>query len=209
VKSDETMRGRSIAATVAAGLITLTGCTSSGSGSGPGLSGTPTPTTRPAQSASTTVSSSATGAASNGTSASSSATDSAAGPPGSALVAYQRWVQQWNTRHFTDMHRTLAVEQQQIAEPERFNVCSRDALLQGGFTSISYRDTVAQKAIDVTLPGTTRRVHGTAITADLALDGHDPQERTVTTVWFTDGATWRWALDSRAVRSYRKGACPQ
>lgn len=107
------------------------------------------------------------------------------------------------------MWQTLAVGQQSAAREHKFAFCQLDSLQQGGFTSVGYQKTVSRVPSDITVAGTTQRVHSTAITAELALDGRHPQTRTVTVHWFTDGAAWRWSLDASAVRAYQRGQCPQ
>jgi hypothetical protein len=212
------MRHTTVALTVALVLTAIGGCSSSGKDA---PSGTPTGTTVPAGSSGESSAATAPRGASSAATASRGASggpqptgqqrsaDRGQGPRSSAATAFQHWVREWDGGQYGTMWRTLATAQRSLVPERRFAECQRDTLQQGGFVSIKYRRTVSRTDVDLIVPGTTRRVHSQRITAQVSLDGREPQMRTITMNWFADGADWRWALNGASVRAYRHDTCPR
>src|SRR5581483_258549 len=128
------------------------------------------------------------------------------GPAGSAVDAFKQWVREYADGQYDRMWDTLAVEEQRFVAKAKFMNCRAQTINDDGINSISYDKTITTYSSDVDIPGTSKIVHSTAITAQLTLNG--TQTQNVTAHWFVEGGAWRWSQDQASVDAYRSGSCP-
>lgn len=159
------------------GALALAGCSSSGMGGG-----STSPTSSPAGSGSYA-------------------------PLGSAADAFKRWVQEYSDGQYDRMWQSLAIEQQAFTPEARFMSCRAQTVNRAGINSVSYDKTTATYASTVSLPGTSKTIHSTAVTAQVSINA-GAQTTKVTTHWFVERGMWRWSQDQASVDAFKAGHCP-
>lgn len=121
------------------------------------------------------------------------------------MQAFRAWTKHWNEHDYTAMRSTLNPAQDHLASAKKFASCYQSTLVDDGYDSVTYQDTVRTRRTTTTVAGAKLRV--TEITADLAFSGHEPITRRMTLSWYADGSTWRWIADHEVKRGLRLGQC--